>query len=256
MPADEITVTTEIDAEAIPWITTGQMAAVDRLMVERYGVDLVQMMENAGRSLARLAMHRFLTERSGDDRVVILAGTGGNGGGALACARHLHNWGVSTRVYLSRPPSALKGVPAHQLRSLRAMRVPISGPSTVRAARERPSLIVDGVIGYSLRGAPRNGAAQLIDWANESGAPVLSLDVPSGLDATSGEALGVAIRATATMTLALPKTGLGIGAGPQRAGELYLADIGVPPQLYRKIGVDARTQALFAGASIVRIARR
>jgi NAD(P)H-hydrate epimerase len=68
--------------------------------------------------------------------------------------------------------------------------------------------------------------------------------------------LGVAIRATATMTLALPKTGLGIGTGPQLAGELYLADIGVPPQLYVEIGVDARTQALFAGASIVRIARR
>ena len=97
------------------------------------------------------------------------------------------------------------------------------------SARERePSypadLIVDALIGYSLSGAPTGGAGEMIDWANASPAPVLALDLPSGIDSSTGEAFGTAIPPEWTMTLALPKTGL----TPERTGALCLADIGVP----------------------------
>ena len=93
-------------------------------------------------------------------------------------------------------------------------------------------MIVDGVIGYSLKGAPRGAAADLIRWANAQPAPILALDAPSGVDATTGTIFDPAIKATATMTLALPKEGLRTPGVEAHVGELYLADISVPPALY------------------------
>ena len=94
--------------DAIPVITTGQMIEVDRAMMEDYGIDLIQMMENAGRSLAYLARHRFLAGDPRSKQVVVLAGPGGTGGGALECARRLHNYGAQVQVVLcpgSRSPA-------------------------------------------------------------------------------------------------------------------------------------------------------
>lgn len=91
-------------------------------------------------------------------------------------------------------------------------------------------LIIDGIIGYNLQGSPRGNAAAMIKWANVQSAPVLALDVPSGLDAETGEIHLPVIKATATLTLALPKIGLKSSASDV-VGELYLADIGVPPVL-------------------------
>jgi len=97
----------------------------------------------------------------------------------------------------------------------------------------RAEIVVDALIGYGLRGAPRGRAAELIDLCNLRAARVLSLDVPSGLNATTGETLGTAIRPERTLTLALPKIGL------QRVpGELYLADIGIPPEVFQRLGLS------------------
>lgn len=83
----------QIDERKIPFLTTDQMREVDRAMIEDYGIQLIQMMENAGRNLAELARRRFLNSRPSGQKVIVLAGTGGNGGGGLVCARRLHNWG-------------------------------------------------------------------------------------------------------------------------------------------------------------------
>jgi NAD(P)H-hydrate epimerase len=116
-----------------------------------------------------------------------------------------------------------------------------------------PDLIIDGVIGYSLRGAPRDGAARLITWANQAAAPVLALDVPSGLDGTTGAPADPTIEAAATMTLALPKRGLmAVGARPY-VGELYLADIGVPPALYARAPLGLEVPLAFAASDLVRL---
>jgi len=213
------------------------MREVDRVAVEELDLLLIQMMENAGVRLAELALRRFRPEA-----VAVLCGPGGNGGGGLVAARHLANRGVGVTVTLGADRS-LGEVPEHQLAILERMDVPIV-PEPVAA-----ELVLDALIGYSLRGDPRGRAAELIRWANEQGAPVCSLDVPGGLDATSGVIGDPCIRAMATLTLALPKTGL--ARAPEVVGELYLADVSIPSMLYSKMGIQF--DPIFASGPIVRL---
>jgi NAD(P)H-hydrate epimerase len=236
----------------VRYLTTDQMVEVDRAMIEDYHIELIQMMENAGHDLAHLARCRFLAGDPRGKRVVVLTGTGGNGGGALVCARRLHNWGARVQVLVTRPDAAFKAVPAHQLDILRRMKVHIAQADTVSEA-ETPDLIVDGVIGYSLKGAPRGAAADLIRWANAQPAPILALDVPSGLDTTTGTVFEPAIRATATMTLGLPKVGLRVAGVEEHVGEVYLADISVPPELYAEPALGLEVGPIFAESDVVRV---
>jgi NAD(P)H-hydrate epimerase len=221
----------------IPAITTAEMREVDRLMIEVYGIELMQMMENAGRNLAALARSRFLDGQAQDKDVIVLAGKGGNGGGGLVAARRLHNWGARVHVFITHPVEAFQGVPAHQLAVLENMSVPIQQVGSLNVLPPA-DLILDALIGYSLSGAPRGAAAVLIALANQSHIPILSLDTPSGLDTTSGEAYQPHIMATATLTLALPKKGLVAQEARPIVGKLFLADISVPPGLYKELGLD------------------
>lgn len=240
-----------VDAADIPYLSTDQMIEVDRAMMEDYHIDLVRMMENAGRNLAHLARERFLDGDPRGRHVIVLAGTGGNGGGALVAARRLHNYGTSVSVFTTKPDDAFNLVPGQQLDLLRRMDVTIESADAVASA-ETADLVLDGVIGYSLRGAPRGAAGALIEWANAQSCPVLSLDAPSGVDTTTGTVFDPAVRATATMTLALPKEGLGTPGVQAHVGELYLADISVPPELYKKfLGIDVGP--MFAESDILQI---
>lgn len=235
----------------VPSINTEQMREVDRLMIEEYGIVLLQMMENAGRSLARLA--GALTGTAAPD-ILVLAGKGGNGSGGMVAARHLHNMGRGVRVLLAASRDDLAGAPAHQADILRRMGVEMTWAeeSPVEALAEaaaRANLIIDAVIGYSLAGPPSGTAADLIALATDSGRPILSLDVPSGVDAGTGQIYEPSVRAAATLTLALPKTGFAAPSAHARLGDLYLADIGVPPGLYRRLGL--KVGPLFAEGDTV-----
>jgi len=236
----------------VPYLATDQMIEVDRAMMQDYRIELIQMMENAGRNLAHLARHRFLGGDPVDRSVVVLAGRGGNGGGALVCARHLHNWGAWVEVLITRAPEAFRPVPAHQLRILQRMQVSVAEAEGVEQVQQS-DLIVDGIIGYSLAAAPRGAAAHLIRWANRQGVPILALDAPSGLDTTTGTVYSPAIRAAATMTLALPKEGLRAPGAEVHVGELYLADISVPPSLYSRPPLELEVGPLFARHAILRL---
>ena len=220
----------------IPALTTAQMQEVDRLMVEEYHIELLQMMENAGRNLALLAK-RMLDDDIADRPVVVLAGRGNNGGGGLVAARHLLNWGAWVQVVTSYAPDGYKGVPRHQLDILQRMGAPLAW---AEEGWELPpcDLLIDAVIGYGLRGDPRGKARELILLANSSRAPILSLDTPSGVDTAAGRVFAPHIRAAATMTLALPKVGLLQPDALAACGDLYLADISVPPELYAHLGLD------------------
>ena len=240
------------DAQEVPYVTTDQMIEVDRPMMEDFKIELLQMMENAGRNLAHLARVRFLEKDPVRKKIVVLAGTGGNGGGALAAARRLHTWGAHVQVFLTRPDEAFAPVPGHQLDSLARMKVLVAQGADLSRAGD-PDLIIDGVIGYRLKGKPEGTAADLIHWANGQAVPILSLDVPSGVDSTTGTVFDPAIRATATMTLALPKEGLRAPGVEGHVGELYLADIGVPPSLYEKPPLALRVGHIFAESEIVRL---
>jgi NAD(P)H-hydrate epimerase len=114
-------------------------------------------------------------------------------------------------------------------------------------------LILDGLIGYSLRGAPQARIAELIRWANHRDTPTVSLDIPSGIDATTGTVYNPVIHAAATLTLALPKTGLRKSGVKEHVGELYLADIGVPPELYSNPAIGLEVGTLFAYHEVIRL---
>jgi NAD(P)H-hydrate epimerase len=226
----------DLPAVHLPAVTAEQMREVDRVMVEDLGIELLQMMENAGRHLAELAVRRYRPASC-----TVLVGPGGNGGGGMVAARHLHNRGVDVVVVPIMPDPA--SVPGHQLSILRCMGVPI-------LAQPQPAeLTIDALLGYSLRGDPREPAAGWIRWANASAAPILALDLPSGLEATTGRVGDPCTTADATLTLALPKVGL-LGAA-QVVGELYAADISVPPSVYNAMGLPVG--AAFADGSIVRL---
>jgi NAD(P)H-hydrate epimerase len=212
------------------------MREVDRIAVEDFGLGILQMMENAGRNLAQHAMDML---GGNDGEVTILAGAGGNGGGGLCCARHLHNRGFKVWLVLDREPGALLAAAGTQLKILRAAGLQPVEEVQSEAAIRRAHLVVDALIGYSLRGAPRGRAAELIEQCNLYAARILSLDVPSGFNATTGDTPGVAVRPDRTLTLALPKTGL-----RSVPGELYLADIGIPPEVYEPLGLSP--QPVFA----------
>ena len=239
----------------VPYVTTEQMIEVDRAMMEDYQIELIQMMENAGRNLAHLARMRFLNGHPGGKQIVVLAGTGGNGGGALVCARRLNNWGADVRVFTTHPDDAFTQIPAHQLDILHRMQVSVDATHAVSQITAA-DLIVDGIIGYSLSGAPYGTAADLIRWANDQTVPVLSLDAPSGVDTTSGTVFDPTIRATATMTLALPKEGLRTPGVAANVGELYLADISVPPELYRVPTLQLKVGSIFAESDIIRLSSK
>lgn len=215
-------------------------------MVEEAGVSLLQMMENAGRCLA-LQAKAMLRGDARSRRVTVLAGPGGNAGGGLAAARRLSIWGAEVDVVLAFGASALAEAPAAQLATVEWMRVPVRTSGSLGAA----DLIVDAIFGYSLSGPPTGRAAELIEAANASRVPILALDLPSGLHPDTGRTLEPAVRAAATMTLALPKTGLLKPVAKPWVGDLYVADISVPAAVYKAIGLEVGP--IFAGSDLIGI---
>jgi NAD(P)H-hydrate epimerase len=214
----------------VPAVTADQMREVDRIAVEETGPNLFQMMENAGRNLAQLTLE-VLHSGWQRARIVVLAGPGGNGGGGICAARHLANRGVNVRLCMAIP-DRLGEVPTFQRKVFQS--TPGREVDVDQLAGDPADLIVDALFGYSLKSAPQGVTAKLILWANGSGVPILALDLPSGLDATTGQAPGSFVRPRWTMTLALPKTCLLL----EKTGELFLADIGIPAGTYRRMGLN------------------
>ena len=233
--------------EEIPRITVEQMIAVDRIMVEDYGIQLIQMMENAGRNLADLAFQLLGKEGRGG-KVLVLCGTGNNGGGGMVAARHLHNRGCDVQVVLTKSVGQLKETAASQWEIIKKLKL---AAEFVPTDFPKVDLVLDALIGYGLSGDVRPPISDWIHAARLSEAPILSLDVPSGVNGSTGKPSNPTIKAKATMTLALPKIGLFSDEASEFVGELYLADIGVPPDLYRRLGLEV--PYLFQDASLLRI---
>jgi NAD(P)H-hydrate epimerase len=225
----------------VPALTSEQIVEVDWLMVSDYGIELIQMMENAGRSLAELTI-RMLGASPSERSVCVLCGRGNNGGGGMVAARHLHNRGAD--VHVIRLAGELKDAPAKQWGILGKMGMRNEPYFDLSQA----DIILDALIGYGLHGDPRPEVAVWIEKTNVARKPILALDAPSGLDTTSGMAGRPTVRADATMTLALPKVGLLEESARSYVGSLYLADISVPPELYRKMGLEVQN---FFGKDVI-----
>jgi NAD(P)H-hydrate epimerase len=250
----------------VPRVTADEMREVDRLATQDATLDLLQMMENAGRALAGVVRDYIPPDDEGDanrseagDAILIMAGKGNNGGGALSAARHLRNWGLDPQVVLSASPNSLGEAAARQHYILHkdGMRSLWAG---TRDFDERfpellanATIVIDGLIGYNLDDALRGDTAIVVEAILDRAPPVVvSLDVPTGIDATTGEIRSAGIVATSTLTLALPKTGLLQGDATAAVGDLLLADIGIPSYIFERIGRTPPAD-LFAAGSIVRL---
>lgn len=236
----------------LPTLSRKQMIEVDHLMITKIGISLIQMMENAGRNLAELTRNNFLNGNISAKKIIILAGSGGNGGGALVAARHLVNWGADVSVYLGKPLADYSDVPFQQLQILKNMKVKIYNKKP-EDDLPRADVILDGLIGYNLDASPRGRVAKMIEWASHRGEPIISLDVPSGLDVDTGIAHKPTVKASATMTLALPKTGLLSSQASDYVGDLYLADISVPEMIYKKLGIEISEPNIFKEKSVIQL---
>ncbi len=213
----------------VPAVTKEQMIEVDKIAVEETGPNLFQMMENAGRNLALTVMD-LIKEKSIGKKALIFAGTGGNGGGGICAARHLLNHNYKPIVILSNEEK-MQEIPSCQLgifKKAGGQIIPFEKVNDVK-----PDVIIDAIIGYSLSTAPRGIVLEMINFINKNEIPTISLDIPTGVLATTGENPGEFVKPDKTVTLALPKTGL----YPEKCGEIILADIGIPKVVYEKIGI-------------------
>lgn len=213
-------------------VTAEQMREIDRKAIEERGLPGLTLMENAGRAVADAALR--ITEGYPDRPILVVCGRGNNGGDGFVAARHLAEMGRTVRVFLASPPAEITGDARHNLDRLAAVGLspqPISDPEPLTRSCDQAGLIVDALLGTGLSGKVKGLAGQLIEAMVKCGRPVLAVDIPSGLDADTGEPLGLAVRAQETVTMGLPKLGLFLHPGADHAGRVTVADIGFPADL-------------------------
>jgi hydroxyethylthiazole kinase-like uncharacterized protein yjeF len=242
-----------VSSRELPAVTSAQMREIDRLATSEFGIDVGEMLELAGLHLAHSAT--ALTGGVAGRRITVLVGRGGNGAGGLVAARQLSNRGVDVHIVLALPVGRLGEMARERLATLVAMSVPCRvfewdvTDGELRGLLAGSDLIIDALLGYGADGPSRGPLRGLVELAAVSQRRVLSLDLPSGVNPDTGSIDGSAIRAAATMTVALPKCGLLSEPGRQHSGRILLADIGLPTALYERAGLTFKDP--FVAGSIV-----
>ncbi len=218
--------------------TRDAIRELDRRATEDYAIPSIVLMENAGGSAARVAWDRFQPSC-----VLILAGTGNNGGDGFVVARHLHNRGCRVHILIAGDPNHIAGDARTNLTICERMRLPIGviaeGQDFVSVLPAECDLLVDALFGTGLDRPVRGWRSQLIADINarrDAGAfRTLSLDLPSGLDGDSGQPLGACIRADCTCTFVGPKVGFFSPEADEWLGEVVVCDIGAPRELCERL---------------------
>lgn len=222
----------------IPLVTVPQMREIDRIAVES-GISVLMMMENVSRNIASLA-RTILKGLVKDKNILVLCGKGNNSGGGLGSARHLINFGANVSCFLTTKPEQLSDAAKTQYQILKNTKANLFEFSEENLAQKLldTDLIIDALLGYNLKGDPKESIATYIRLANQSQKPILAVDLPSGLSGDTGKAFNPTIKAFATLTLALPKVGLLTEEAKEYVGKLYLGDLSIPKIVYQKIGIE------------------
>jgi hydroxyethylthiazole kinase-like uncharacterized protein yjeF len=226
-----------LSSSAPPTLTSQQVKQVDALAQERFAISLDWLMEAAGWQVARFC----------PKRTAVVCGVGNNAGDGLAAARHLHRWGKLAGIFCL-DPMRLRDAAEREMKALRRIGIKVSSDLRLDGAEA----VVDAIFGTGLSRRPEGAFATWIESINSSGLPVIAIDIPSGLDADSGFAYAPTVLAKSTVTLGLPKPGLLAGDGPRLAGEVWVADIGVPFEAYAALGLHV-PEDLFAHGDHVRL---
>jgi NAD(P)H-hydrate epimerase len=225
-------------------LSAKEMAALDAGTIGEIGIPGIVLMENAAQGAAAFFM-RVLPDLIGR-RIAVVAGSGNNAGDGFALARIFHSKGATVSVVCLRAPAKLTEDALTNFTIVERLGVPV----TVWDETEdfdlqwepigRSDVIIDAILGTGLKSELTGLYRKIVDKINDLGIPVLAVDIPSGLDATTGLPLGAAIRATATATFGFLKIGHVIEQGPKLTGELEVIDIGIPPALARSAGIQRR----------------
>ena len=214
-------------------LTRAQVREIDRRSIEEFQIPGIVLMENAARVVSETAM-RYLAADS--PSVLILCGGGNNGGDGLAVARHLHNRGVDVSIGLTIGPEKFQGDALINWNIVRAVGIKTSSATAETISRCGSNLIIDAIFGTGLVKAPRPPFGELVNAIRNLGRPVLAIDLPSGMDCDSGEALGDCIAATVTVTFVAEKAGFALASAKALTGEVIVGDIGCPLELIYRIG--------------------
>lgn len=206
-------------------LTTSEMKEFEKYACDNFDITIDEMMQNAGRAVFDVVMDEIIP--AGEDynprvRILVVSGKGNNGGDALVTARLLKENGIDVTVFNidSDQPSAI--------------------------SYQSFDLIIDALFGFSLKGDPRPPADEIINEMNQSGVPILSVDVPSGLDCETGQIMNPTVKATYTVTLGMPK--IGLDSYQEYVGKLYLGDLGIPQKAYQKLDIYT---PIFLGKSYI-----
>jgi NAD(P)H-hydrate epimerase len=184
-------------------------------------------MENAA-----IAATNIATKMAKPGQVTILCGGGNNGGDGLAVARHLHNREYNVRIFLTSDPAKYVGEAKTNWEIVQAMKLPIHQANPTAIGANRPTLIVDAIFGTGLAQPPRDPFGQIVSAIEKLSAPILAIDIPSGLDCDTGQPLGPAcVHATKTITFVAEKAGFASPESRQYTGEIIVGDIGCPREL-------------------------
>lgn len=213
----------------LPNLSSAQMAQVFTLATGKYGLDARLLVEHAGRDLSEL-----VTRLAPEGPVLIVVGRGHNGAGGLAAARLLASRGRPVFVVPTHEAENYSGVPKEQLEHLKHY-------SNIRVRSSLPRMkfgcAVDAAVGTNLEGPPRGRTLDVITVLNNmDGCTVISLDAPTGMNVDDGSIPGDIVKATVTLALGLPKSGVRPG---ESVGDLYVGDLGIPPALYVDAGLEA-----------------
>lgn len=203
----------------------GRAKYLDKRAIYKYGIPRMVLMENAGRAVAELV----LKKAKPGERILILAGTGFNGGDGLVTARHIYLAGRKLGVILVGSRQRCKDETIVQLRILENMGLKVKETEDItylKAQIKRYNFIVDALLGIGLKGRVREPVYSLIAYLNSLKIKKVSVDIPSGLDANSGRPLGIALRANYTVTFVAPKKGMLTALGRSHCGQLIVAGIG------------------------------
>jgi len=216
----------------IELLTADEMAALDRRTIDELGVPGMVLMENAADGCARAIAERWPDELA--DGLIVLAGPGNNGGDGHVIARKLANRGVAVQVWLLCDPDKVSGDARTNLDLLAHYGVPVrvmADDATLAAASpelSRAGVVVDALFGTGLQRELGGRFASAVEAMGASGRPIMAVDVPSGIEATSGAVLGTAVRADLTVTFCRPKRGHFLHPGADLRGALEVVDIGIP----------------------------
>lgn len=226
-------------------VTPRQMQEIDTRAIKKYKMPGLTLMENAARALAEKALE--MPAQNPPGTVCIVCGPGNNGGDGLAAARLLKEQGCEVQVFLLGSALKLKGDARTNAQKLKAAKIKVNeikggaGLTALKAGLRISDLIIDAIFGTGFKGTANKIAGQAIETINSAGKTVLSADIPSGVNGETGQALGPAVKAQATVTMGLMKTGLLFYPGKELAGEITIADIGFPPKAIDEQKVNINT---------------